>query len=153
MPITTNMNGVDTKIATMLRGDGFKRGLAASALYLRGKLGTYPAVSRRPVAQFLTPRALRFLHAASRSGDIDIPYRRGVSPGSQRMGLRWEVKPQSGGLMQVIGNNTGYINYVQGDEQSIYHRETGWEKIEDIVDDERDNVFNIINSEVAKDVR
>jgi len=153
MPITTDMGGVDTKVVTMLRGNGLLRGLAAAALYLRGRVGPYPAVSRRQIGQYLTPKQIRYLWAASKSGAIDIPYRRGVSPGSERMGLRWEISARNGGLTQVIGNNAGYINYVQGDEQSVYHRETGWKKVEDIVDDERDNAFNIINSEVAKDVR
>lgn len=153
MPITLNMGGFDSKMAEMLRSDGLRRGLRAGALYLRGKLGRYPPVSRRRVAEFLTPRQLRFLHAASRAGDIEIPYRRGLSPGSERMGMRWDISASNGGLTQVIGNNTSYINLVQGDEQSVYHRETGWQKIEDIVEDEDDNVFHIISGEVAKDVR
>ncbi len=153
MGVTLNMGGFDDKMEQLLRADGFVRGLRAGALYLRGKLGTYPAVSRRRVAQYLTPRQLRFLHAASRNGDIEIPYRRGLSPGSERMGLRWELSSGNGGLTQVIGNNTSYINLVQGDDQSAYHRITGWQKIEDIVDNEEDNVFNIVNGEVNRDVR
>lgn len=153
MPITTNMGGFDVKLAQMLRADGLRRGLRAAALYLRGRLGRYPPVSRRAVGQFLTERQKRFLWAASKASDIEIPYRRGLSPGSERMGMRWDIEVRNSGLTQVIGNSSSYINYVQGDDQSVYHRETGWQKIEDIVDDEEENVLGIIAGEVAKDVQ
>lgn len=153
MGVTLNMGGFDDKMEQMLRENGLVRGLRAGALYLRGRLGTYPAVSRRSVGQYLTDRQRRFLWAASRNGDIEIPYRRGLSPGSERLGLRWEMSMSNGGLTHTIGNNTSYINLVQGDEQSAYHRETGWQKIEDIVDNEEENVFNIINGEVNRDMR
>lgn len=152
MPMTLNMGGFDEKLARMMRSDGLRRGIRAGALYLRGKVGTYPPVSRRKVGQYLTAKQIRFLHAASKSGDIEIPYRRGASPGSERMGLRWELKATNGGLTQTIGNNSSYINYVQGDDQSVYHRLTGWEKVEDIVDDEEEEVFNIINREMQREV-
>lgn len=152
MPVTTEMGGFDIKLTEMLRADGLRRGLRAGALYLRGKVGRYPPVSRRAVGQFLTELQIRYLWAASKAGDIEIPYRRGLSPGSERMGLRWDMDSRNSGLTQVIGNSSSYINYVQGDEQSVYHRETGWQKIEDIVEDEADNVMSIIAGEVAKDV-
>lgn len=152
MSMNVNYGGFDRALVQMLRGNGLRRGLRAAALYLRGKFATYPPVSRRPVAQFWGDKQRRGFFAALNAGDIEVPYRRGTSPNSERLAARWAVTGSVGGLRQTIGNSASYVNLVQGDDQSVYHRITGWKTVEDIVRDERAEVGRIVDREVARDL-
>jgi hypothetical protein len=114
-----------------------KSGLKAGAFHLKGKIATYPKVSRRPVAQYWTDKQRRGFFAKLRSGEIDVPYRRGISNNSERLGQSWAVQGRDGGLTQVIGNDSSYGQLVQDRSlQSLYHKTTGWKTTDDVTEQE-----------------
>jgi hypothetical protein len=93
---------------------------AESAAHLKRKAQTYPPV-RKQAQPFKTDKSRRYFFAALRDGRIEVPYRRGSSPGSQKLGSRWTVI-KDGNRHRVV-NNTSYGPQVMGSErQAPYHR-------------------------------
>lgn len=103
--------------------DGAIDGVKAAALYVKGEAGSGPPVQRKRVAQDWTIRQRKFFFAALRSGRIEVPYRRGMSPGSQRAMQRWGVTYADGGLTATVGNNAAYSPYLYDPaRQALYHK-------------------------------
>lgn len=116
-------------IAGMMR---VKNAIATAAIELKGRVAEYPKVSRRPnwMLRGDSDKAKRmragFFYRLNK-GLIDVPYRRGASPGSERLGARWAISTQNQGWKAVIGNNASYAKLVQDSaDQTGYHRGTGW---------------------------
>ncbi len=134
----------------------FKRRLRLAAIYLQGKLRRYPGERHGPAIPPATEWGDRqrkgfFYHL--RHGDIEIPYRRGQSPGSQNLQQRWTVASRNGGMTQVLANNAGYARLVQGPEkQTAYHKLTGWQTTEDVRDAETDTVLDMLATGLQEDV-
>src|SRR5690349_4593724 len=106
-------------------GDGLKVGLKAGALYLKGKWAVYPPVRRRKVDTSLwTPKQRRGFFAKLNAGEIEVPYRRGSSPGSQRLAQRFAVSMDGSGRSVTVGNNSTYSRVVLGPKkvQAFYHK-------------------------------
>jgi len=116
-----------------------KAAVRESAVFLRGKLAKYPRVSRRRNLALYgnTDRARRmragfFWHL--KNGDIDVPYYRGKSRGSEKLGQSWTIEQPAGTLKAIVGTNVSYAPLVQDrDEQSTYHRQTGWVTAQGVV--------------------
>ena len=74
-----------------------KAGLGAGALHLKKKLAEYPPKANRKMWPFMTPKAKRYFWWALKQGIIEVPYRRGMSPGlwswSPRPALPWSAYP------------------------------------------------------------
>ena len=152
MGVDVNFGGFDRKVNQMMGGDGLRRGLRAARLHVGGKLQVYPPVSRRSQSQYWSPRQRRGFFAKLRSGEIDVPYRRGLSPSSERLAARWAQSASADGMVHTIGNNASYVNLVQGADQTAYHKQTGWKTAADIVKEERAEVNRIVSNEVRRDV-
>lgn len=109
-----------------------KSAIAEAAQGLQGRIKEKPRVSRRPnwMLRGNSPRAQRMragFFARLKSGEIEVPYRRGASPGSERLTTRWTISMQNQGWRAVIGNNASYARLVQDSaKQTGYHRGTGW---------------------------
>ena len=97
-------------------------GIAAAIQHV---IAPYPPVSRRP-QPFKSVRQRRGFFAALRRGRIEVPYRRGRSPGSETLGRRWNIRPLSFGA--VLENRARYAGLVHGKKgrQAAYHARTGW---------------------------
>ena len=125
-------------------------GMKAGAIHLKGKIAKYPRVSRRP-QPFKTNKQRRGFFAKLRSGEIEVPYRRGISPSSERLGQSWTVKARDGGLTQVVGTDTTYGQLVQDRiKQTLYHKTTGWKTTEDVTEQEGDEVVRGVKREIDK---
>ena len=113
--------------------DGAIDGVKAAALYVQGEARRYPPVRRKRVAQYWTAKQRRFFFAALRRGEIDVPYRRGLSPRSERLMQRWAVSYENGGRTAIVGNNASYAPLVHGlpGQQSLYHA-GNWKRIDEI---------------------
>lgn len=61
-------------------------------VHLRSKLAPYPPRSSRPQAHLWTRQQRREFFAKLRAGEIEVPYRRGQSPGSENLGKRWRIR-------------------------------------------------------------
>ena len=64
------------------------------------------------------------------------------------LGRRWTMRQQ--GLQVTVGNNTPYAPEVQGDKQLAFHRETGWQTPEDVVEKHGREIEAIILSYLSQ---
>lgn len=105
-----------------------KAAVKAAAIFLEGKLKDYPTAQHRPNPLIkLDPRVRRGFFYHLKKGDIEVPYRRGMSPGSQKLGQSWNVRTENQGFRAIIGTSVSYAKLVQESaHQSSYHRRTGW---------------------------
>jgi len=64
------------------------------------------------------------------------------------LGKRWAVNVRR--LGATVSNNTSYGPFVQGDEQTWFHAETGWKTTGEIAEDETEEVVKIIKRAVDR---
>lgn len=129
--ITLKIEGIEEllkkldNIAAMRR---VKASVKQAGVFLKGKVAEYPAVSRRPNPRIkLDPKVRRGYFYHLKHGDIEVPYRRGSSPGSQKLGQSWNVRTRNSGWSAIIGTGVSYARLVQDSaKQASYHRQTGW---------------------------
>ena len=128
-----------------------KKGLGKGAVHLKGKIADPPVVSRRPVAQYWTAKQRRGFFAKLRSGEIEVPYYRRISAGSEDLSHSWTARSGKGGLEWKVGNDTTYGPLVQDrDKQSRYHKDTGWITTQKVVEDENRTVNQIVKIEIDR---
>lgn len=154
-------DGIDIKITgvnavmALLNPDkamrGVKSGIQKATAHVQGKIAQYPPDSRAHRPQpFVSDRQRRYFFAALRRGEIEVPYRRGMSPKSEALGRKWTRTFRQAGLTGIVGNNTSYARYVQGTEkQTAYHTQTGWKTTGQVADEEAGAVMAIVNEELA----
>ena len=129
------------------------KGLGKGAVHLKGKIAVYPKHTPRPVAHLWTDKQRRGFFYYLNKGDIEVPYRRGQSSGSENLADKWTVRSFLGGLEWRVGNNVSYGPLVQGSGpmqpfQSQYHFETGWQTTDEVVEEETRKVNQIVKMEV-----
>lgn len=127
--------------------------LEAGALYLKGKLATYPParhLTRKSVygQTFQSDKQRIAFFGKLKRGEIQVPYVRGSSPGSETLGKKWTIDTRSATEV-VLGNNVSYAPLVQGyrQDQSMYMRMAGWRSVDDILEDEGPTVVKQIEKE------
>jgi hypothetical protein len=127
-----------------------KDGVAAAALYLKGKVDKYPAIKRPTRASvygttFKSVKQRKYFFAALKKGEIEVPYRRGESPSSETFGRRWTIETGNYGLRAIVGNNASYGPQLMDEEQqSLYARAVGWRTVQAILNEERDTITGIV---------
>jgi hypothetical protein len=151
--VTIHINGVDElirKLDSIAKLREIGQVMRAAALHVKGKIAQYPARSSRP-QPFVSDKQRRGFFAKLRSGEIEVPYRRGISPGSETLGRKWATTLENGGLTAVVGNNTSYAPLVQGPgTQTAYHAMTGWQTTEQVMDAERETVQEMVREGIQK---
>lgn len=142
----------------LARLDRFKPAVRAAirgaGLHVKGQIAKYPAKhgSGRPM-QWVSVKQRAAVMAMIRRGEIEVPYRRGKSPGSESLGRRWTIDEQDDGLTAIVGNNASYGPYVQGEQQSAYHREGGWKTTDQVSEEERPYVVGQIHDAIWAQLR
>lgn len=120
-----------------------RTGCVAAAQVAADAMKEYPpSPAGRPQfgAGFPTLAMQRGFFARLNAGEIEVPYRRGTSPSSERLNAKWRVRPMRGLAAEAI-NYTSYGVWVHGDqEQSQYHKETGHKTESSVVEDEIENM-------------
>lgn len=142
--IQINLGDLPSQISQWQRLDGVKLGLQVAAVYLQGKLAEYPPQSSRP-QPFVSDKQRRGFFAKLKAGEIEVPYRRGSSPGSERLGQSWSTDVN--GMSAVVGSGVSYGPLVQGTRQAQYHEVTGWQTVEDVGQAEAANVGRIVEAQ------
>ena len=131
-----------------------KAGIKAGALHIKGKIADYPPrkyVSIKSVGGWKSEKQRRWFFWALRTGQIEVPYRRGVSPMSQDLGGKWTIKERDGGMTAVVGNNVSYGPFVQSAaNQSPMMRKIGWKTTEKVADEEGPRVRELIAKAIRK---
>jgi hypothetical protein len=155
LKMEVEMGAVQGLFARMKKMQEVKQGLAAGAIHLKGKMAQYPAQRRGKAIWSSDPskrrNQLRGFFAKLRAGEIQVPYRRGMAVGSQRLGQSWTSKAENGGMTQVIGTAVKYAPLVQAaKKQTEYHRLTGWQTEEQVMKKEGQHVKIVFNSYVRQ---
>lgn len=136
-----------------------KVGIKAAGEHVEGKVKQYPPrnrPSRKSVygQSFVSDRQRKAFFAGLRDGSIEVPYRRGQSPGSQGHAKRWNTRLRNHGLTAIVGNNSSYGPLLQdADQQSRYMKAVGWKTTERVMEEERKMVNKIIRDQVRKALR
>jgi len=104
---------------------GLKRGLAVAIVYAKGKLQEYP-------------------HQPSSSR-----YKR-----TNRLRTGWASKASHGGLTQTLGNNTEYLDDVQGSQRGnpYFKRVWGKHSIRSVSNRERRRIGEIVANEIKRSI-
>jgi len=140
------------KITRLSQLAGVKAALRVAALHIKGKVARYPAASHRP-QPFVSDKQRRGFFYHLKHGDIEVPYRRGTSPGSETLGRRWTTEARNSGLTQVIGNNASYAQLVQGPErQTAYHAATGWQTTAQVAEQEAPVVIEYVRAAIENEL-
>lgn len=124
------------RIDSIAKLNKVKAAITGAAVFLKGKMADAPTVSRRPnpflrgdSARAQRMRAGFFYHLnhPESSKHIEVPYRRGKSPGSEKLPQSWTVQSSLDGFKAWAGTSVSYAQLVQDSaKQTSYHRHTGW---------------------------
>jgi hypothetical protein len=106
----------------------------AAAAIGQDRIARYPRPSRKKMV--MTDKQRRGFFARFHSGEIEVPYRRGSSPGSETLGRRWHIRA-SGSINHVLTNDASYALLVHGaKDQAAYHA-GNWQTDEGLADELR----------------
>lgn len=131
--------------------DAIKPAVAKAAAHLKRVISVYPPQKTGRKQPFKTDKQRRFFFAALREGRIEVPYRRGQSPGSEALGRRWTIQFRDNGTSAVVGNNASYAPYVLDDEeQSHFHQEGGWKTYGQVAKQERPIIRDIMAARIGE---
>lgn len=133
-------------------------GIKAAALHLKGKLAIYPEqkhLTRASVygSPFKSDKQRRFFFWALRTGEIEVTYRRGESPGSQTFGRRWTIRTSNRGLTAEVGNNAAYgMLLMDKERQSKYHAAVGWTTTDDVIAEETETIVSFVKYYIDREL-
>lgn len=148
----SGIEGLDallSKLTKLSETRHLTNGLKLVAAHIVGILQKYPAVSRRP-QKFKTAKQRRYFFWALKAGKIEVPYRRGASPGSRNLKQRWRVVVETPTRV-VAENNSPYAVLVhKAGSQAFYHKVTGWQTDADAVKEATPMAQTIIRQRVQK---
>ena len=148
------IEGLDKAIRKLERLGTMKpveRGLKVAAVDLKGKVAVYPPQKRMP-QPFKTAKQRRYFFWALGEGKIEVPYHRGISPGSEALGRKstWQVGRVKR-LSITVGADVSYGPYVMDrHRQSRYMKAKGWHTIQDVAEDNKGRVAKIIKQSIDK---
>lgn len=125
-----------------------------SLLYLEGIVTEYPPQPSRTRAKTFNTYVRghgRYPRSAFTSAGM-LSKRAAKRPGprggqikyiSERLGTKWthQVTRTEDAIEGVIGNTTSYAPYVEGEQQTDYHAETGWPRLDQVIEREEAVIY------------
>lgn len=151
---TIRLEGVDDLLARVTKLAQLRQlqaAVKAAATHVKGKAAQYPSGNQHRQQDFVSAKQRRGFFAKLRKGEIEVPYRRGVSPNSETLGRKWAITTSNNGLTATVGNNVSYGPLVQGPgTQTRYHATTGWKTTDEIADAERQIVVEFLEQELER---
>lgn len=143
---------ITAKIKTIADLKRIQAPLRTAALHLIGKLQEYPP-QRHGRQPFKTQKQRRYFFWALKNNKIEVPYKRGSSPGSRNLKQRWRVVNESP-LSVAAVNETTYGPYVQAKAlQSVYHRQSGWPTDESVAQSETQTVQRFLAAHIQSELQ
>ena len=132
--------------------DGVKAAMKNAGDHMEDAMKVYPA---KPHFQhrwpFVSDKQRRYFFWALKQGKIEVPYRRGQSPGSEDLGQRWTVATRDQGFTVIVGNNASYGPFVQShDSQSKMMKVIGWKTDQQVLDENKGEVVEYIRDAIVK---
>lgn len=154
---TIRIEGIDQlirRIDDLAKLNKTKAAIRLAANMLMGKVAQYPSIPNRPNPLIkVNDRVRRGFFYHLKHGDIEVPYRRGRSPGSQKLGQSWTTRMENGGFRAIIGTNVSYASLVQDRaQQTAYHKATGWITTDDVVKKYGDEAIRQITQALQREV-
>lgn len=150
MTDSVRWEGIEKLLARVkLIQDVIPAAVKAGGLHIKAQIAKAPPVRRGSMP--MTPKQRTWFLAALREGLIQVPYRRGANPLSERLEQSWTVAEADGGLSAIVGNDTSYGPFVQDRErQHSYHRETRWVTVQDVRESQEAVVRDMVASMIRK---
>jgi len=154
MKLELNIKGMDKVVAGMSHLNGHMskymvyagREAADEVLDTQG-LREYPPNGPKPAMQ-MTDKQRRGYFAKLNSGEIEVPYRRGQSPGSEKYGSQWYIAEKKYGVK--MGNRASYAGHLTSNDQANYMAGLGWRKLWDVAKEKKDRIQSIFQAWVDK---
>ena len=144
------------KLTTLAQFRQVKAAMRNAGIFIRGKIATYPGARHGPAipgAKSWGARQRRGFFAKLRSGEIEVPYRRGASPGSERLGAKWTTEARNNGMTVIVGNNASYARLVQdADKQTRYHKMTGWITTDEVMQKYGPTVVKYVRDAIQQEI-
>lgn len=156
-----HIDGLDEllgKIDTLEKMRAVTGALLAGGAHMKTAMQVYPDakhLKREDVygKPFQSDRQRKFFFYALAKGIIQVPYRRGGSPGSRNLKQQWTVAATNNGFSVEIGNATSYGPLVQGQGlQSRYAQAVGWQTEQQVLDREAPAVVAYVSDAIQKAV-
>ena len=116
-------------------------------------LKSYPRdIPRAPQAQYWTEKQRKHFFWLLKRGDIEVPYRRGLSRKSERYGTQYYIDRDLTKLEIKIGNRASYAKYLAGDDsqQSKYMAARGWLQLYKTARSKENRIIMIYNAWINK---
>lgn len=132
--------------------------LLAGGAHMKTAMQVYPDAKHFTRASiygqpFQSDRQRKFFFYALAHGIIQVPYRRGSSPGSRNLKQQWTVAATNNGFTVEIGNATSYGPLVQGQGlQSRYAQAVGWQTDQQVLDREAPAVVKYVEDAIQQAV-
>lgn len=155
--IAPNLSAL-TQIVLMASDRGratLRRATMAGALVALSHIKPYPEKNRPSRSSvygqtWQSAKQRRYFFFALRKGIIQVPYRRGLSPGSQRLGRSWTAK-QVDDTSVAIGTNVTYARMVKDEgQQTRYMKAVGWTTIQQDIERGRREVMETMNTVIRR---
>lgn len=142
------------RLTTLAQLKGVGVVIKAAALHLKGKLDQAADSTQgqsHHAQPFKSEKSRRYFFWALKQGKIEVPYRRGMSPNSEKMSHGWSIITSNNGLTATIRNGASYGSLVMGDgKQAQYHRITGWKTDAQIVEENSAEVSALVMTYLEK---
>jgi hypothetical protein len=123
--------------------------LTATAIHLKSILNTYPPTRRKKVSSQWSDKQRRGFFAKLNAGEIDVPYRRGSSGGSQAFGR--SITHKVTGNTATVGTNVSYAKWLVGEKQAFYHK-GNWTKWSDALDKNRGQIVSALDKAMKQKI-
>lgn len=131
-------------------------GIRAAGMYLKGKMAKYPPrkhISIASLGGWKSDKQRKWFFANLRAGTIDVPYRRGMSPGSEDLANKWTSKYDKNKFEGRVGNNASYARLVMGEKQTEMMKRIGWKKVDVIAKEETRKVTELVIKAVRRAIQ
>lgn len=127
-----DMDGVPDMLYRLgVAGQNQRNSLAAGGQYLKSQMAVYPPPRRQPMV-FKSPKQRRGFFAKLKAGEIEVPYRRGISPGSRKLGQSWVVEAND--HEAIVGTRVNYGPVVQAREWQARYHQGNWRTEGEVVE-------------------
>ena len=120
-------------------------------LHSPGMPRNYPPGNHGP-RPFVSDKQRRYFFWALKQGIIEVPYRRGQSPRSEKYGTQSYIEPR-GYNRTAIGDRASYADILTGDKQSPYMAAGGWRKLIDVAQEKIGEITTIFQGWVDRTIR
>ena len=154
--VTIEIEGLDEavrKLESLAQLKKVHAGIRAAGMYLKGKEAIYPRYKHISIASlggWKSDKQRKWFFWALNKGKIDVPYRRGQSPGSEDLAAKWTSKYDKNKFQAVVGNNASYARLVMGEKQTEMMKRIGWKKVDVIAKEETRKVTELMIDAVRR---